>query len=386
MWNWFRKSPPADREDQVPSVTSEETPATEPLEPETVEASLGSVEQPEEPPADHAQDPGPGIESVPTTAAEDLDEAADDLEIAGKGHFFQRLRERLHRTREQFADRLDRLVLGKKTLGLDIADELEEILITSDFGGHTAQALLRSVTEGIQRKELQDAGRLREQLRHAVQDILSVQAVPWTVSRCRPFIVMVVGVNGVGKTTTIGKMAFQLQSQGHRVLLAAADTFRAAAVEQLSLWGERAQVPVVRQKTGSDPSAVAFDAIDAALARSIDVVLLDTAGRMHTKVNLMEELKKIRRVIQKKIPDAPHETLLVLDATTGQNALAQARLFKEEIGVTGIILTKLDGTAKGGIIVGICDELKVPVRFIGIGERIEDLRPFDPEEFTGALF
>jgi fused signal recognition particle receptor len=197
---------------------------------------------------------------------------------------------------------------------------------------------------------------------------------------------MVIGVNGVGKTTTIGKLAHQLKREGLKVMLVAGDTFRAAAAEQLTLWGERVGVPVVRQKSGSDPSAVAFDAMDAAVSRDMDVVIVDTAGRMHTKVNLMEELKKVQRTIHKKMPAAPHEIFLVLDASTGQNALSQARLFKEAIGITGLILTKLDGTAKGGIVVAICEELQVPVRYIGIGESTEDLRPFDPEEFTRALF
>jgi len=197
---------------------------------------------------------------------------------------------------------------------------------------------------------------------------------------------MVIGVNGVGKTTTIGKLAHQLKQEGLKVMLAAADTFRAAAIEQLTLWAERVEVPIIRQKSGSDPSAVAFDAVDAARARDIDVIILDTAGRMHTKINLMEELKKVQRVLARKIPEAPHEVLLVLDASTGQNALSQARLFKEGIGVSGLILTKLDGTAKGGIVAAISDELKVPVRYIGIGETLSDLRPFDPEEFAQALF
>ena len=207
-----------------------------------------------------------------------------------------------------------------------------------------------------------------------------------TTARTNRLVVMIVGVNGTGKTTTTGKLANQLKLQGLKPMLVAGDTFRAAAVEQLSIWGERVGVPVIKQKSGSDPSAVVFDALDAAVSRDIDVVLMDTAGRMHTKVNLMEELKKIHRVINKKMPDAPHEVFLVLDASTGQNALSQAKLFKEQIGLTGLILTKLDGTAKGGIIAAICDELQIPVRYIGIGESIDDLRPFDPEEFTNALF
>jgi fused signal recognition particle receptor len=303
-----------------------------------------------------------------------------------KGQFFRRLRERLHKTREQLSTRLDRLVFGKKTIDLDLLDDLEEVLITSDLGVHTAQILLGKVTEKIKRQELKDPAKLREQLREEVERLLSTPAEPLDYMAGRPCVVMVIGVNGVGKTTTIGKLAHQLKQEGLKVMLVAADTFRAAAVEQLTLWAERVDVPIIRQKSGSDPSAVAFDAIEAAVARDMDVVILDTAGRMHTKVNLMEELKKIQRVLSKKIPGAPHQVLLVLDASTGQNALSQARLFKERIGVTGLVLTKLDGTAKGGIVVAICDELKLPVRYIGIGETLEDLRPFDPEEFTRALF
>lgn len=303
-----------------------------------------------------------------------------------KGRFFKRLRERLHKSREQLSSRIDRLVFGKKTIDLDLLDELEEILITSDLGVHTTQILLNKVAEKIKRQELKDPAKLREQLRDEIQALVSLPAPPLDFRADRPFVIMVIGVNGVGKTTTIGKLAHQLKQEGLKVMLGAVDTFRAAAIEQLMLWGERVDVPVVRQKRGSDPSAVAFDAIDAGVARDMDVVILDTAGRMHTKTNLMEELKKVQRVLNKKIPTAPHEVLLVLDASTGQNALSQARLFKEDIGVTGLILTKLDGTAKGGIIVAICDELKLPVRYIGIGETLEDLRPFDPEEFTLALF
>ena len=303
-----------------------------------------------------------------------------------KRRFFKRLRERLFRTRENFAGRLDRLVLGKKTIDADVLEELEEILITSDLGVHTTQLLLGAVAEKVKRRELSDPRKLRGQIREHVREVLAFPAPAWNPGAAHPFVIMVIGVNGVGKTTTIGKLAHRLKTEGREVLLVAADTFRAAAAEQLVLWGERAGAPVVRQKSGSDPSAVAYDGVDAAVARGVDVMLLDTAGRMHTKANLMDELKKIQRVVKKKIPDAPHEVLLVLDASTGQNALSQARLFKEGLGVTGLILTKLDGTAKGGIVVSICDELQVPVRYIGIGEAMEDLRPFDAEEFTQALF
>ncbi len=263
---------------------------------------------------------------------------------------------------------------------------MEEILITSDLGVRTAGMLLRNVADKVKRKELSDPARLREHIREQIRTVLNVEAPPLDYRTHKPFVVMIVGVNGTGKTTTTGKLANQLKQEGIKPMLVACDTFRAAAVEQLTIWGERTGVPVVKQKSGSDPSAVAFDALDAAVSRDIDVVLMDTAGRMHTKVNLMEELKKIHRVVERKLPGAPHEVFLVLDASTGQNALSQAKLFKESIGLTGLILTKLDGTAKGGIVAAICDELQVPVRYIGIGESIDDLRPFDPEEFTNALF
>ncbi len=318
-----------------------------------------------------------------------LDEEVETSEVeegAPKERFFRRLRRRLKGTREKFVHRIDRLVLGKKVIDEELLDELEEILITSDLGVKTTGMLLGKVAGKVKRKELSDPARLREQIREEIRSVLSVEAPVLDYRAHKPFVVMIVGVNGTGKTTTTAKLANQLKQQGLKPMLAACDTFRAAAVEQLSVWGERAGVPVVKQKTGSDPSAVAFDALDAAVARGADVILMDTAGRMHTKVNLMEELKKIHRVVSRKLPEAPHEVFLVLDASTGQNALSQAMLFKRDIGLTGLILTKLDGTAKGGIIAAICDELKTPVRYIGIGEGIDDLRPFDAEEFTNALF
>ena len=334
--------------------------------------SLAGEHAPASPPAEE-EEPG-----------EEEDEAPEEG-VPRRG-FFRRLRRRLKGTREKFVHRIDRLVLGKKVIDEELLDELEEILITSDLGVNTTGMLLRKVADKVRRKELSDPARLREQIREEIRAVLSVQAPVLDYRAAKPFVVMIVGVNGTGKTTTTGKLANQLKQQGLKPMLVAGDTFRAAAVEQLSIWGERTGVPVVKQKSGSDPSAVAFDALDAAVSRDIDVVLMDTAGRMHTKVNLMEELKKIHRVIKKKMPDAPHEVFLVLDASTGQNALSQAKLFKEGIGLTGLILTKLDGTAKGGIIAAICDELQIPVRYIGIGESIDDLRPFDAEEFTNALF
>lgn len=318
------------------------------------------------------------------------DEEEEEGEVLEEGvprkGFLRRLRSRLKGTRERFAHRIDRLVMGKRVIDDDLLDELEEILITSDLGVKTTGAILGKVADKVRRKELSDPARLREQIRAEIRSTLDIEAPPLDYRAHKPLVVLIVGVNGTGKTTTTGKLAGQLKRQGLKPMLVACDTFRAAAVEQLSIWGERTGVPVVKQKSGSDPSAVAFDSLDAAASRDIDVVLMDTAGRMHTKVNLMEELKKIHRVIDKKMPGAPHEVFLVLDASTGQNALSQAKLFKEGIGLTGLIVTKLDGTAKGGIIAAICDELQVPVRYIGIGESVEDLRPFDAEEFTNALF
>ncbi|HEY5975454.1 MAG TPA: signal recognition particle-docking protein FtsY, partial [Geobacteraceae bacterium] len=236
------------------------------------------------------------------------------------------------------------------------------------------------------RHELQDGEALRSALKEEILARLARYAAPLDLSAAVPFVIMVIGVNGVGKTTTIGKLASRFVGDGKKVVLAAADTFRAAAAEQLEIWGARAGVDVIRHQEGADPSAVVFDACKAAVARQADVLIIDTAGRLHTKVNLMEELKKVRRVMGREIPGAPHETLLILDAATGQNALSQARLFQEAAAVSGLVLTKLDGTAKGGIVVAVCNDFKIPIRYIGVGESAEDLRPFDPREFVAALF
>jgi fused signal recognition particle receptor len=283
--------------------------------------------------------------------------------------------------------RLDRLVLGKREITAEMLEELEEILITSDMGVATTQKLIDLVQEQVARKELDNLDKLKVVLRDHIHSFLDVPAAaPPVPASTGPLIILVVGVNGVGKTTTIGKVAHFLRSDGKRVLLAAADTFRAAAVEQITIWGERAGAEVIRQDRGADPSAVAFDAVAAAVSRKMDVVLIDTAGRLHTQTNLMEQLQKVARVCGKKLPGAPHEVWLVLDATTGQNAVSQAQMFHEALGVSGIILTKLDGTAKGGIVVGISEQLKIPIRYIGIGEKIDDLRPFDAQRFVQAIF
>ncbi|HIJ40043.1 MAG TPA: signal recognition particle-docking protein FtsY [Deltaproteobacteria bacterium] len=304
-----------------------------------------------------------------------------------KDGLFRRLRTGLSRTRSTFSGRMDRLFLGRKEITEDLLDELEEILFTSDIGVATTQELIASMKEKVATKELKDPLKLKSALKDQILSFLDIPepgvAMP---NPGDPLVIMVVGVNGVGKTTTIGKMASQFIASGKKVMLVAADTFRAAAVEQLSIWGERVGAEVVKQKTGSDASAVVFDALTAAKARKTDVVLIDTAGRLHTKVNLMDELEKIHRVAGRKISGAPHEVWIVLDATTGQNAISQAEVFHQALGLDAIVLTKLDGTAKGGIVVGISRQLGIPIKFIGIGEQVDDLRPFHGREFVEALF
>jgi len=313
-------------------------------------------------------------------------EEAARQEQEGRQGFFRKLRERLTNTRSGLVSGLDRLVLGRRQIDDALLEELEELLITSDLGVQTTQRLIDSVKEKVRRQELSDPERLKLALQAEITDILKPAAAPLDVEAARPFVIMVVGVNGVGKTTTIGKIASQLTRQGKRVLLVAADTFRAAAIEQLEIWAQRSRAELVKQKSGADPSAVAFDGVRAALARGMDVVIIDTAGRLHTKVPLMEEIKKTRRIVGRELEGAPHETLLILDATTGQNALSQAKLFHEAVGLTGLALTKLDGTSKGGVVVGIADAMRLPIRFIGVGEQVDDLKPFLAEDFVAALF
>jgi len=302
--------------------------------------------------------------------------------------FLEKLKKGLSKTHQGFVEKIDQLFLGKKTIDQELLDELEGLLFEADLGVKTSSQLIDGVRQELKRGELQEPGKVKEYIRQEILRILKSGERPLSIdfSLTKPFVIMVVGVNGGGKTTTIGKIAHQYASQGKRVLVGAADTFRAAAVEQLEVWANRVGADLIKQSKGSDPSAVAFDSIHAARARGTDLVFIDTAGRLHTKVNLMEELKKLKRIVGREYPGAPHEILLVLDATTGQNAISQAKLFNEAIGVTGIALTKLDGTAKGGIIVGITEELKIPIRYIGVGEAIDDLKEFDATEFVQALF
>jgi len=293
------------------------------------------------------------------------------------------LKEGLTKTRKNLAEHLGTLVLGEK-IDESFLEDLEEALIASDVGAGAAAVVLKDLKERFKRNELSSPGQVTERLKQILVEILATRTAAFSLD-ASPSVVLVVGVNGTGKTTTIGKLASRLQGEGKKVMLAAGDTFRAAASEQLSIWGDRSGIPVIKHKEGADPSAVVFDAVTAAKARAVDVLLVDTAGRLHTKSNLMEELKKVKRIVSRELPGAPHETLLVLDGNTGQNALVQAKMFHEAIGVTGIVITKLDGTSKGGIVFAINKELAIPVKFIGIGEAIEDLRSFDPKEFVDAL-
>ena len=312
-------------------------------------------------------------------------EPAAELPRDKKKGFLSRLKDRLSGTRAVLNTRVDHLLLGVKKIDEDIIEELEEILITSDLGMTTTQALIKDISQKVARKELDSPEHLKQTLRQSIARFLKVPPADLPVGK-KPHVMMVIGVNGVGKTTTIAKLARRHVEAGEKVMIVAADTFRAAAVEQLSIWAKRVGADIVKQQTGSDPSAVVYDALNAAQARGHDLVIIDTAGRLHTKVNLMEELKKIYRIADREMPGAPHEVLLVLDATTGQNAVSQAKLFNEAVHVDHLAMTKLDGTAKGGVVVAIAHDLKIPVRYIGIGEGMDDLRDFDPDAFVEALF
>jgi fused signal recognition particle receptor len=298
--------------------------------------------------------------------------------------FFDKLKEGLTKTRKGFIGKVEAIFVGRK-IDDETFEELEETLITSDIGVKATADIVEFLRDKAKKGEVKNAESVREFLKQEMAAILG-QSQPLLISGEKPYVILAVGVNGVGKTTTIGKLSGRIISEGRSVLMAAADTFRAAAIEQLEIWAKRTGAQIVKHQSGSDPAAVAFDAIEAAKSRNIDVVIIDTAGRLHTKSPLMEELKKVRRVIEKAQPGAPHETLLVVDATTGQNALRQAEIFHQTVGVTGIALTKLDGTAKGGIVFAIKKELGIPIRLIGVGEGTEDLRDFDSKEFVEALF
>src|SRR5271154_4218711 len=304
-----------------------------------------------------------------------------------KPSFLQRMKEAVTRTRESLSERIEDVVAFRKEIDRETLDDLEATLISADLGTATAATILEALREKVDRKQVANVEELKRVLKEELLAILNAaEQRPVQKVEGEPEVILVVGVNGTGKTTSIGKLTHLLRAQGKTVLLAAADTFRAAAIEQLEIWGDRTGTEVIKNKPGGDPAAVLFDALQAATARKTDYVIVDTAGRLHTKTNLMAELDKMRRTAQRIIPGAPHETLLVMDATTGQNGLQQARLFTESAGVTGIVLTKLDGTAKGGVVVAISRELGLPVRFVGVGEKVGDLLPFDPKEFVDSLF
>lgn len=384
-FNWFKKKEkqrrgdsteiPVEADVQVDDVTVE-LPREEVEPPQTVPAAEDkTVEPPLQP---------DGAENGPDSSdhLDAREKASADTEPQGRG-LFGRLKKGLSKTREILTTDIEDIFSGKSGVDDEMLEELEELLITSDLGVATTMDLMQKIEKKASKisgpKELHRT--IKEEILTLFEDLPPLPERPKT----KPHVVMVIGVNGVGKTTTIGKLAANAADAGKKVLIAAADTFRAAAIEQLTVWAERSGADIVKHKANADPAAVAFDSMEAALARGTDIVFVDTAGRLHTKVNLMEELKKIQRTITRKIPDAPHEILLVLDATTGQNALSQAKLFNEAIGITGLVLTKLDGTAKGGIVVSICTSLNLPLKYIGVGEGIEDLQEFDSHQFIEAL-
>src|SRR5499433_1004872 len=310
--------------------------------------------------------------------------------------FYEKFADAVASTRESIAERIDSVIGGRREIDADVLDELEEALIGADIGAQTSFGIIEKARQQISRKQLSDVDELKRLIKSELREILdtaernrkrgtvaSETEVPLEI---RPYIVMIVGVNGVGKTTTIGKLAHRIKSEGNEVLICAADTFRAAANDQLAIWAERSGVPLVQQKPGTDPSAVVFDSIRAAKARNADVLIIDTAGRLHTKMNLMQELEKMRRVAGREVDRAPHEVLLIMDAVTGQNGLEQARQFARAVPVTGLVLTKLDGTAKGGIVIAIANELGIPIRYVGTGETLDDLVEFSPEAYVNGLF
>lgn len=364
MLGWFKKKFTKDKEviSEVAKVTKEEAP---PPSPTPTQPEVSSQESTEVFPHEE-------IEPVPEK----------------KAGLFSRLKDKLVKTRGALVNQLDAIFLGKKVIDAELLEELEEVLITADLGVQTVQDLLDKTRSQLKRNELTDPQMLYATLKENIFGYLQEadHASELVMPEIGPFVIMVLGVNGVGKTTTIGKMAHKFQQSGQKVLLVAADTFRAAAIDQLKIWAKRVGAEICAQNQGADPSAVVYDAMAYAKKHEFDVIIVDTAGRIHTKVNLMEELKKIKRVMAKHIPEAPHEVMLVLDSTTGQNAVSQAIEFNNAVDLTGLTLTKLDGTAKGGIVINISRNLNIPIRFIGIGEQMDDLRDFHPKEFIEALF
>ncbi len=372
--------------ERAPGPDGEHPPESEPEAPSSKEAAPGGSVLPSAQPA---------LSGAPEAAREPFEPAqipGSDSSTAGAPPRAKKRRDAaalapgLARTRSGWISRLGELFAGKREIDPALLDEVEKVLLTADIGVRTSDKLLEELRASLSRRELNNPEAAWTHLRRRTTELLSWDAAAVRWDSAKPFVLLVIGVNGSGKTTTIGKLAAKLIADGKKVLVGAGDTFRAAAVEQLEIWAKRVGAPVVRGKEGADPSSVLFDAVKRARAEGFDVVIADTAGRLHTKTDLMEELQKVRRVIAKAAEGAPHETWLVIDSTSGQNAIAQAQMFTQAMAVSGIVLTKLDGTAKGGVILGIADQLRIPVRFIGVGERVEDLREFDAEEFVEALY
>ncbi len=326
------------------------------------------------------------LESKKISHIHKIDENKNEEKSETPISFFDHLQKVVGKTRNQFLSNISNAILGKKKIDDDLLDDLEEVLIGSDIGPETTLNIIEAITEKVERKKLTDPKVLQKEIQNEISKIMDKKYPMQSTIDRKPLILLIVGVNGVGKTTTIGKIASIYRQQGKKVLMGAADTFRAAAIEQLIEWSKKVDCSIFHKKTGSDPSSVIHETVQKGIDEGFDVVICDTAGRLHTKKNLMEELKKMVRVVQKLIPDAPHEVLLVLDATTGQNAIFQTREFKEKTNLTGLIITKLDGTSKGGVVIGIVNEFDIPVRFIGMGEKVEDLRTFDAKQFAESIF
>ena len=382
-FNWFKKKKNQPQEE----IETEEVVAGQEdnSENEEVDSTITEIEKPPD------EETGDGVEDFEekqniqeVEEVEEVEELQEPEKTRNGAGFFGRLKKGLSKTREIFTTDIDDLFTGKRKLDDDMLEELEELLITSDIGVQASMDILENISQKSFR--ISGADQLKEILNEEILALFDSKEKTANIVQGKPHVVMVIGVNGVGKTTTIGKLAAKSAGSGKKVLIAAADTFRAAAIEQLEIWADRAGADIIKHKDNADPAAVAYDSIEAALARDADIVFVDTAGRLHTKVNLMEELKKIKRALAKKIPEAPHEILLVLDATTGQNALSQAEMFNDSIGITGVVITKLDGTAKGGVVISICSTLDIPLLYIGVGETIDDLDVFNPKDYVSALF
>ncbi len=391
LFGWFGKKKqenteqPVENTELIDSELSEIDP--KPIEPAPIEFDNNeiAVSQPTGINVEtHSEVPFENQDEVSSQAPVELVEAKKEQD---KPSFFKRLRAGLSKTRTQFSGGLANLVLGQKEIDEDVLEEVETLLLMADVGVDTTTRIIDDLTDKAGRKELKDTEALMNRLKELLLEIVEPVQQPLQIPKQnKPFVILMVGVNGVGKTTTIGKLAKQFQAQGKSVMLAAGDTFRAAAVEQLQVWGERNHINVIAQHTGADSASVIFDAISAAKARGVDVLLADTAGRLQNKSHLMEELKKVVRVMKKLDVNAPHEVMLTLDAGTGQNALSQTKLFDEAVGLTGLTLTKLDGTAKGGVVFAVADKHAIPIRYLGVGEGIDDLRPFNGDDFIDALF